>query len=186
MKKILILISTFLVLLVSLGGCMFFGGESIGDSVPVVEFVDLEKYTGKWYEISSLPTFFAQDLVCVTATYTLKDNGRITVLNEGRKDSAEGELDTITGTAWVPDPNEPARLRVSFFPLISSQYNIIALDEENYTYAMVTGSSYNFLWILSRTPQMDSAIYDDLVQQAEDWGYDISQLELTPQICPEL
>jgi len=85
----------------------------------------------------------------------------------------------------VPDPNEPARLRVNFFSLISSQYNIIALDEENYTYAMVTGSTYNFLWVLSRTPQMDQTIYDGLVQQAEDWGYDISKLKITPQICPE-
>ena len=85
----------------------------------------------------------------------------------------------------MPDPNEPARLKVSFFPLISSQYNISALDEEDYTYAMVTGSNYNYLWILSRTPQMDQTIYDGLVQQAEDWGYDISKLKMTPQVCSE-
>ena len=185
MKKTIILIIMISLLCISLQGCLFFG-ESIGDSVPVIDFVDLEKYAGKWYEISSLPTWFASDLVCVTATYTLKENGKIEVLNQGYKDSPEGELDSITGTAWVPDSNEPARLRVSFFPLISSQYNIIALDEENYTYAMVTGSSYNFLWILSRTPQMDQGVYDSLVQQAEDWGYDISKLEMTPQVCPEI
>ncbi len=61
--------------------------------------------------------------------------------------------------------------------------NIIALDEEDYSYAMVTGKNYNFLWILSRTPQIDAAIYDMLVQQAENWDYDISKLEVTPQIC---
>ena len=61
-------------LLLLLEGCFFFG-ESIGDTVPVVDFVDLEQYAGKWYEISSLPTWFAKDLVCVTATYTLLENG---------------------------------------------------------------------------------------------------------------
>lgn len=185
MKKISLLIIVTFFSFIFLQGCLFFG-DSIGDSVPVVDFVDLEKYAGKWYEISSLPTWFSSDLVCVTATYTLKENGKIEVLNQGFKDSPEGELDSITGTAWIPDPNEPARLRVSFFPLISSQYNIIALDEENYTYAMVTGSTYNFLWILSRTPQMDSDIYNSLIQQAEAWGYDVNQLEMTPQICPDI
>ena len=184
MKKKIILIAMIPLLLFFLEGCFLFG-ESIGDTVPVVDFVDLEQYAGKWYEISSLPTWFAKNLVCVTATYTLLENGKIQVLNQGYKDSPEGKLSTITGTAWVPDPNEPARLKVSFFPLISSQYNISALDEENYTYAMVTGSSYNYLWILSRTPQMDQTIYDGLVQQAEDWGYDISKLKMTPQVCSE-
>jgi len=154
MKKKIILVTMIPLLLLLLGGCFLFG-ESIKDTVPVVDFVDLEQYAGKWYEISCIPTWFAKDLVCVTATYTLLENGKIEVFNQGYKDSPEGKLSNITGTAWVPDPNEPARLKVSFFPLISSQYNISALDEENYTYAMVTGSSYNYLWILSRTPQMD-------------------------------
>ena len=184
MKKKIILVTMIPLLLLLLGGCFLFG-ESIKDTVPVVDFVDLEQYAGKWYEISCIPTWFAKDLVCVTATYTLLENGKIEVFNQGYKDSPEGKLSNITGTAWVPDPNEPARLKVSFFPLISSQYNISALDEENYTYAMVTGSSYNYLWILSRMPQMDPSIYDGLVQQAEDWGYDISKLKMTPQICPE-
>jgi apolipoprotein D and lipocalin family protein len=184
MKKKIILVTMIPLLLLFLAGCFLFG-ESIGDTVPVVDFVDLEKYAGKWYEISSLPTWFAKNLVCVTATYTLLENGKIEVLNQGYKDSPEGKLSTITGTAWVPDPNEPARLKVSFFLWFASQYNIIALDEENYTYAMVTGKTYNFLWILSRTPQMDPNIYDGLVQQAEDWGYDISKLKMTPQICLE-
>jgi apolipoprotein D and lipocalin family protein len=74
-------------------------------------------------------------------------------------------------------------LKVSFFPIISSQYNIIALAEEDYSYAMVTGKNYKFLWILSRTPQMDPTTYDMLIQQAEDWGYDVDNIEVTQQIC---
>lgn len=96
-KKILLIV---LVLLCSLflEGCFFFG-ESIKDVVPVVNFVDLEKYTGKWFEISSIPTWFAKNLVCVTATYSLLENGKIEVFNQGYKDSPEGKLSSITGTA---------------------------------------------------------------------------------------
>ena len=158
-------------------------GSPVLDNIQTVDQVDLERYAGVWYEISSLPTWFANDLVCVTATYTLQEDGKIEVLNQGFQSTPDGKLDSITGTAWVPNPDEPGQLKVSFFSLFSSQYNIIALDEENYSYAMVTGRNYNFLWILSRTPQMEPAIYDMLIQQAEDWGYDVTSIEVTPQIC---
>jgi len=173
---VLILVSIFF------GGCAIIG-STVLDNIQTVDQVDLERYAGVWYEIASLPTWFANDLVCVTATYNLLENGKIEVINQGFQNTPDGKLDKITGTAWVPDPDEPAQLKVSFFPLISSQYNIIILDEENYSYAMVTGKNYNFLWILSRTPQMDTTTYDMLIQQAKDWGFDVEKIEVTQQIC---
>ena len=182
-KKLFYLVVMIVVIGLSLSGCAIIGSPVL-DNIQTVAHVDLERYTGVWYEIASLPTTFARNLVCVTATYTLMDDGKVQVLNQGYKGSPDGNLSSITGTAWVPNPNEPGQLKVSFFPIISSQYNIIALDEENYSYAMVTGKNYNFLWILSRTPQMDTTTYDMLIQQAEDWGYDVANIEVTPQICP--
>lgn len=173
-----------MVIVLSLTGCAIIG-SSLLENIQTVDQVDLERYTGVWYEIASLPTTFARDLVCVTATYTIMDDGKIQVLNQGYKGTPDGKLSSITGTAWVPNPDEPGQLRVSFFPLISSQYNIIALDEENYSYAMVTGNSYKFLWILSRTPQMDQDIYHSLIQQAHGWGYEVEKIEVTPQICSD-
>ena len=167
---------------ITLAGCAITGSPVL-ENIQTVDQVDLERYAGVWYEIASLPTTFARNLVCVTATYTIMDDGKIQVLNQGYKGTPDGKLSSITGTAWVPDPDEPGQLKVSFFPIISSQYNIIVLDEENYSYAMVTGKNYNFLWILSRTPQMDQDTYDMLIQQAQDWGYDVNQIEVTPQIC---
>lgn len=173
-----------LLILVSLlfNGCAI-SGTPVLDNIQTVDQVDLEQYAGVWYEIASLPTTFARNLVCVTATYTIIEDGKVEVLNQGYKGSPDGKLSSITGTAWVPNSNEPGQLKVSFFPIISSQYNIIVLDEENYSYAMVTGKNYNYLWILSRTPQMDKATYDMLIQKAEDWGYDIAKIEVTPQTC---
>ncbi|MDD2353501.1 MAG: lipocalin family protein [Atribacterota bacterium] len=159
-------------------------GTPVLDSIETVDQVDLERYTGVWYEIASLPTTFAKNLVCVTATYTIMEDGKVEVLNQGYKGSTDGKLSSITGTAWVPNPEEPGQLKVRFFPIIPpSQYNIIVLDEEEYSYAMVTGKNYNYLWILSRTPQMESETYDMLIQKAEDWGFDVAQIKVTPQTC---
>ncbi len=173
---VLILVSSLI------SGCAIIGSPVL-DNIQTVDQVDLERYAGVWYEIASLPTWFANDLVCVTATYNLLEDGKIEVINQGFQSTPDGKLDKITGTAWIPNPEEPGQLKVSFFPIISSQYNIIALDEEDYSYAMVTGKNYKFLWILSRTPQMDPATYDMLIQQAEDWGYDVEKIEVTQQIC---
>jgi apolipoprotein D and lipocalin family protein len=183
-KKVFYFVVIIVVIGLSLSGCAIIGSPVL-DNIQTVDQVDLERYTGVWYEIASLPTWFANDLVCVTATYTLQDDGKIEVVNQGFQSTPDGKVDKITGTAWVPNPDEPGQLKVSFFPLISSQYNIIALDEVDYSYAMVTGRNYTFLWILSRTPQMNSATYDMLIQQAEDWGYDVSKIEVTPQICSD-
>jgi apolipoprotein D and lipocalin family protein len=181
-KKLFYFVVIIVVIGLSLSGCAIIGSPVL-DNIQTVDQVDLERYTGVWYEIASLPTWFANDLVCVTATYTLQDDGKIEVVNQGFQSTPDGKLDSITGTAWVPNPDEPGQLKVSFFPIISSQYNIIALDEEDYSYAMVTGKNYKFLWILSRTPQMDPTTYDMLIQQAEDWGYDVDNIEVTQQIC---
>lgn len=184
MSKQLLYFTFIIVISMFLTGCAILGSPVL-KNIQTVDQVNLEEYKGVWYEIASLPTWFANNLVCVTATYTLQDDGTIEVVNQGYQDTPEGKVDKITGTAWISDPEEPGQLKVSFFPLISSQYNIIALDEENYSYAMVTGKNYKFLWILSRTPQMDSVTYDMLIQQAEDWGYDVSKIEVTPQICSD-
>jgi apolipoprotein D and lipocalin family protein len=181
-KKVCYFVVILVLIGFSLSSCAIIGSPVL-DNIQTVDQVDLEKYAGVWYEISSLPTWFANDLVCVTATYNLLENGKIEVINQGFQSTPDGKLDKITGTAWIPDPEEPGQLKVSFFPIISSQYNIIMLDEEDYSYAMVTGSNYNFLWILSRTPQMDPATYDMLIQQAADWGYETDKIEVTPQIC---
>lgn len=182
MSQKIIHFTVFMFVSVLLAGCAITGSPVL-DNIQTVDQVDLERYAGVWYEIASLPTTFARNLVCVTATYTIMDDGKIQVLNQGYKGTPDGKLSSITGTAWVPNPEEPGQLKVSFFPIISSQYNIIVLDEEDYSYAMVTGKNYKFLWILSRTPQMDPNIYDMLIQKAADWGYDITQIEATPQIC---
>jgi len=147
----------------------------------IVKNVDLEKYAGTWYEISRLPNRFEKDLVGVTATYTLRDNGKVGVLNQGYKNSLDGKLKKAKGFAKVPDKKNPGYLKVYFFWPFGADYFILELDKENYQYALVGSSTKDYLWILSRTPQLEKNTYEMLVEKAKERGYDVSQLMLVKQ-----
>ena len=171
----LILIATILVA-ITLSGCFF--EDSFTKSLPAQK-VELSKYLGTWYEIARIPNWFEKDLVGVTATYTLKDNGEIEVRNQGYEKTLDGKKKVAVGRAWVPDKRQSGRLKVSFFWLVSADYIVLELDPD-YQYAMV-GSGKDFLWILSRTPQLDESIYQKLTTQAAALGYDVSRLERVEQ-----
>ena len=149
--------------------------------LPTVEKVDIQKYSGVWYEIARLPNSFEKGLECVTATYTPKRNGKIEVLNKGFTDK-KGKMRTARGTAWVPDPAYPGRLKVTFFWPFSGNYYIISLDE-NYRYVLVGDPSRKYLWVLSRSKELDSAVYSRLMDQAKNQGFSVDQVMQTDQGC---
>jgi len=144
-------------------------------NMEVVKNVDLQKYKGKWYEIARFDHSFERGLTGVTATYTLRPDGKIDVLNEGYKNTLDGQHSKAKGKAKVPNPAEPGRIKVSFFLFFYAAYNILELDE-NYQWALVGSSGPNYLWILSRSPQMDPATFDMLLKKAKERGYDVSRL----------
>jgi apolipoprotein D and lipocalin family protein len=146
-----------------------------------VSNVDLEKYQGTWYEIARLPNSFEKDLVGVTATYTLLENGKIRVLNQGYLDSLDGKRKSIKGRAKVPDPDHPGRLKVAFFLFFWSDYYILELDQPDYRWAMIGSSSPGYFWILSREPTLDEAVFSELIRRAENRGYDLSELIMVEQ-----
>ena len=136
---------------------------------------ELNNYMGKWYEIARFDHFFERGLQGVTATYTLRPDGYVKVLNRGFKDSLNGKYSEAAGKAKIPDPSRPRNLKVSFFWIFYSPYNILELDQ-NYQYALIGSSSSDYLWILSRTPQMDEKTYSLLLEKARARGYDTNQL----------
>jgi apolipoprotein D and lipocalin family protein len=145
-------------------------------SIPPVEGVDINRYLGVWYEIARLPHRFEKDLVGVTATYALKPNGEIEVLNQGYVKTLQGRHKTAKGRARIPDPKQTGLLKVSFFWFFWADYKIIELDWENYSYAVVTSKTKDYLWILGRTPKMDEALYNRLVDFAGEYGFDTGKL----------
>jgi lipocalin len=147
-----------------------------------VKELDLQRYAGKWYEIYRLPFFPERNLINTTATYTILEGGKIEVLNKGRVEKPDGKLKSIKGKAWVPDPENPGRLKVRFFWPFKSDYLVLALDQEEYQYALVAGGSGNVLWFLSRKPFMPEKTVEHFKNVAVENGIDISELIKVPQI----
>lgn len=146
------------------------------DSLEVVAQVDLQRYLGKWYEIAHLPFRFENDCTDITATYSLSEDGKISVLNECLK---EGKLKQAKGKAKVVDKSTGAKLKVTFFWPFSADYWIIDLGK-NYDHAVVGTPNRKYLWILNRTPQMDDALFSQLVESAKSKGFDVNKLIKTP------
>jgi apolipoprotein D and lipocalin family protein len=140
-----------------------------------VPSVDLTRYAGKWYEIARLPNRFQRDCASDTsATYTLRPDGKITVLNQCRQ--TDGRMKSARGTARLVGGKEPnSKLRVTFFWPFYGNYWIIDL-EPDYRWAVVGEPDRKYFWILSREPQLDEALYNQIVQRARDQGYDLSPL----------
>ena len=151
-------------------------------NLSTVEKVDIEKYVGQWYEIARLPNSFEKGLQCVTATYTLKKNKKIEVLNQGYSSKDPEKLSRAKGRAWVPNTDYPGRLKVSFFWPFAGNYYIISLDEE-YNYALVGDPSRKYLWILARSKTLDDTIYSKLLDIAKINGFDINRIIKVDQDC---
>lgn len=146
----------------------------------VVPFVDLTRYTGIWYEISRYPHRFQEGCIGSRATYTLRSDGKIAVLNECFEGSLSGELRNAKGTAKVVDTKSNAKLKVSFFWPFSGDYWIIDIGKE-YEYAVVGHPDRTYLWILSRMKKMDEKLYQEILERLEAKGYDTAKLIRTQQ-----
>ena len=139
--------------------------------------LDLDKYLGKWYEIGKFSARGQNGLDNVTATYTLKDNGKIKVYNEGFK---EGKKRSITGSAWLRNKNCKGGLFVRFFWPFKSEYNVIKLAKD-YRYAVVTGDDKSKLWILSRAPKMADKDYNEIINFLDSKGFKTGEILTTKQ-----
>ena len=160
------------------------GCQTPSPPLQVVSELDIERYTGRWYEIASFPQRFQRGCVATTADYALRPDGRIRVDNQCRDASFDGELRRAEGVAWVADPEDsPAKLEVQFFWPFSGDYWVIELDPD-YRYAVVGHPSRRYLWILSRTPTLAPDVYEGLLARIERQGFDLARLTQTPQPPP--
>ena len=157
-------------------GCRNMSKQS-SNPLSVVPYVDLNRYTGIWYEIARYPNSFQKGCVGSSATYALRDDGKLSVLNECY---VKGKLRSAKGKAWVVDKETNAKLRVSFFWPFAGDYWIIDLGN-NYEYAVIGHPKRKYLWILSRTREMEGDVYEAILSRLRDKQYDTSRLIQTPQ-----
>lgn len=142
--------------------------------VTPVEGFNAGLYLGSWYEIARFNHPFERGLEQVTATYSKRDDGGLKVVNRGFNPKKQRWQES-TGKAYFTGPQSRAALKVSFFGPFYGGYNVIALDPA-YQHALVCGPNRDYLWILSRTPQISEQVKASLVNTARENGFDVSQL----------
>ncbi|MFZ2311886.1 MAG: lipocalin family protein [Methylobacter sp.] len=147
----------------------------IPEGITAVDGFEINRYLGTWYEIARLDHRFERGLDNISATYTLRDDGGVDVLNKGRDINA-GEWQEAQGKAYFVGQADKGRLKVSFFGPFYGGYNIIELDKKDYAYSIVTGPDRSYFWILSRTKQLPEATLRGLINRAKALGFATDKL----------
>lgn len=174
MKTILISFSAFCALIL-FASCAQ-AAEKTELDLRTVDQLDLNRYLGKWFEIARFDHSFERGLEACTAEYSLRPDNKIRVINSGYK-MGNTKKQVSEGKAKLLNPeSEPGKLKVSFFLWFYGDYNVLELDQENYSYVLIGGSSDKYLWILSRTPTLPDDIKNSLLEKATKRGYDVSKL----------
>jgi apolipoprotein D and lipocalin family protein len=167
MKKLFIL----LVLMIPL----LFGCTGIHEGINAVDGFEVNRYLGTWYEIARLDHRFERGLNKISATYSLRPDGGVKVINKGWNE-AKGKWEEAEGKAYFIDQPDQGRLKVSFFGPFYGGYNIFDLDKKDYSYAMISGPDKSYFWILSRTKQLPKATLESLIQEAKLAGFETDKL----------
>ena len=172
-------------------GCSFYVLYSLGyaqeSAVKTIPSLDVPRYMGTWYEIAKFPNWFQKKCVSNTqAVYSARPDGNLRVLNSCK--TTDGEISQAEGTARQLGAGDSPKLEVrfapawlSFLPLVWGDYWVIDLDSQ-YQVAAVSDPRREYLWILSRTPQLDKKIYDALLLRLQNQQFDTRKLELTQQL----
>lgn len=178
-------ISTVGLLLICLSSFQAVAQQS-DQPVKTIPSLDVSRYLGTWYEIAKFPNWFQRKCISNTkAVYTAKPDGNLRVLNSCK--TANGETSEAEGLARQIGAKDSPKLEVrfapewlSFLPMVWGDYWLIDLDPQ-YQLAAVSDPRREYLWVLSRTPQLDPKVYADLLQRLEQQRFDVQKLELTSQ-----
>ena len=171
-------VSCLLTVILLVNGCSSIPNKSFPE-LKVVPYVDIERYLGKWYEIALYPNWFEKGCFRSTAFYEKLENGQIKVTNQCHMNAPDGKLNKATGIASIADTKTNAKLKVQFFWPFKGDYWIIGLDED-YQYAIVSEPDRQYLWILSRSPSMDTQTLESLKAKIREKGFDLNYLINTP------
>lgn len=145
---------------------------------PVTGF-DQDRYLGTWYEIARLDHSFERGLSQVTAEYTLNDDGSIKVINRGYN-AEQGEWKEAQGRAKFVGDSDVGHLKVSFFGPFYASYVVFELDDD-YSTAYITGYNRNYLWLMSRTPEVSKEVLETFKARAVAEGFELGELIVVEQ-----
>ncbi len=166
--------------LIALCCLLLVGCTSLPEQVKPVENFELDRYLGKWFEIARLDHRFERGLSNVSAEYSLRSDGGVSVLNRGYSEKKQKWQDA-QGKAYFVDAKDEGFLKVSFFGPFYGSYAVFELDQENYQYAFVSGPDLDYLWFLSRTPTVQPALMERFIAAAAQRGFNTDNLIFVDQ-----
>ena len=168
------------VLLPALSACSTLQAGPVGNSaVPQpAKAVELDRYLGRWFEYGRYEAGFQKGCEAVTADYSLRDDGKIAVLNSCHKGSVDGKISTAEGKAKIVEGSQNAKLKVSFFGPFYGDYWVLDRADD-YSWAIVGEPSGRYLWMLTRIAKPDAATQALLEARVKALGYDWSLVRIT-------
>ena len=156
------------------------GDTSVPSGCTPVKDFDVTRYTGKWYEIARLENKFEKGMTHCTADYTLEESGSVRVVNRGWKPE-DKEWKESVGTARFLGDKTVGSMKVSFFGPFWGGYHILALDQQDYRWSLVSGPNREYLWILSRTPELAPEVLARLKDEARKLDFPVDDLLMVDQ-----
>ena len=174
MKKILIIIFIFLSL-IGVGSNPVLAESSL-KPMPVVDYVDLDRFMGDWYVIASIPTFFERDAYNPIETYKRNNDGSIATTFTFNKGSLDGPTKIYQPRGFIKDKRTNAIWGMQFVWPIKADYRIVYLDD-NYQQTIIGRTSRDYVWIMARTPAISEQDYSNLVAWVDALGYNLDALQ---------
>lgn len=162
-------------ILIIILSCLLFACTSIPTGVTPVKQFDLDRYLGTWYEIARIDNRFERGLSKVTATYSLREDGGVTVLNRGYN-AEDNEWKEAEGKAYFVGDKDIGHMKVAFWGPFYASYIVLDTDASHQEYAFVSGHNKEYLWLLSRTPQVSNEILTKFMALAESQQYNTDDL----------
>jgi apolipoprotein D and lipocalin family protein len=152
--------------------------------VPVVQYVDLERFMGDWYVIASIPTYIERDAWNAVESYKLDPDGTVATTFTFRAGGYDGPERRYTPRGFVVDRTSNAVWGMQFVWPIKADYRIAYLSDD-YGQTVIARDARDYVWIMARSPQLSEADYARLTGFVADMGYDLSKLRTVPQRWPE-
>lgn len=158
---------------------LFSGCTGLPKGIEPITGFDQDRYLGTWYEIARLDHSFERGLSQVTAEYTLNNDGSIKVINRGYN-AEKGEWKEAQGRATFVGDSNVGHLKVSFFGPFYGSYVVFGLDED-YSTAYITSYNRNYLWLMSRTPEVSDEVLEAFKARAAAEGFELGELIVVEQ-----
>lgn len=154
-------------------------------TVEPVSHVDIERYMGDWYVIAHVPSRAEREAFNAVESYALDASGRVLTTFRYRKGGFDAPLKTMRPVGFVRPDSGNAVWGMRFVWPIKAEFVIVQLDPD-YRTTIVARSKRDYAWIMARTPHLDDARYEALVQTLVDMGYAREAVRKVPQQWPEV